>query len=141
MLNVLIVEHEADISDALADHLESDGHRVRVACNGRDALILIERDLPDVAIIDAALPDMLGHELAVLLRRACPTLRGVIATSGLPEGTSERAHRASADVCVAKPYAPGVIRDAIMRAVAPAPTNPKLARARPATHAMLAIGA
>lgn len=132
MLNVLIVDHEADTSDTLADHLESHGYRVRVACSGRDALISIERDLPDVAIVDLALPDMPGHEVCVLLRRACPSLRAVVATSGQSGSTAEHLLSASAEAFVGKPYAVSAVRDAIARALAPGPLSARLARARPA---------
>ena len=52
----------------LADSLESMGHEVRVAHDGRAALDAAAAFHPDVAVLDIGLPEMSGYELAAHLR-------------------------------------------------------------------------
>ena len=52
----------------LADSLESMGHEVRVAHDGRAALDAAAVFHPDVAVLDIGLPEMSGYELAAHLR-------------------------------------------------------------------------
>ena len=52
----------------LADSLESMGHDVRVAHDGRAALDAAAAFHPDVAVLDIGLPEMSGYELAAHLR-------------------------------------------------------------------------
>ena len=48
--------------------LELEGHEVKRATNGPDALSMVESFSPDVALIDIPMPGMDGQELTQLLR-------------------------------------------------------------------------
>jgi CheY-like chemotaxis protein len=61
---ILLVDDQADAIDALALLLELDGHTVRTAYSGADALAAVATFVPDLALIDVAMPDMNGMELA-----------------------------------------------------------------------------
>ena len=65
---VLVVDDSADGAAMLADSLESMGHEVRVAHDGRAALDAAAVFHPDVAVLDIGLPEMSGYELAAHLR-------------------------------------------------------------------------
>ena len=65
---VLVVDDSADGAAMLADSLESMGHDVRVAHDGREALDAAAVFHPDVAVLDIGLPEMSGYELAAHLR-------------------------------------------------------------------------
>ncbi len=65
---VLVVDDSADGAAMLADSLESMGHDVRVAHDGRAALDVAAAFHPDVAVLDIGLPEMSGYELAAHLR-------------------------------------------------------------------------
>ena len=65
---VLVVDDSADGAAMLADSLESMGHEVRVAHDGRAALDAAAAFHPDVAVLDIGLPEMSGYELAAHLR-------------------------------------------------------------------------
>lgn len=51
---ILLVDDQADAIDALAMLLELDGHGVRTAYSGADALAVVETFIPDVALIDVS---------------------------------------------------------------------------------------
>ena len=65
---VLVVDDSADGAAMLADSLESMGHEVRVAHDGRAALDAAAAFHPDVAVLDIGLPEMSGYDLAAHLR-------------------------------------------------------------------------
>ena len=53
---ILIVDDEPDTILILQDRLEMDGYEVATATDGRDALELIDQDLPDLVLLDIQMP-------------------------------------------------------------------------------------
>ncbi|HEY1599070.1 MAG TPA: response regulator, partial [Pirellulales bacterium] len=89
----------------LAVLLERNGHEVRLAREGREALDIALRYKPDVILIDIGLPDIDGYEVAQTLRQhdsfANTTL---IAISGYAtDNDRDRARQATFDHHLAKP--------------------------------------
>jgi signal transduction histidine kinase len=80
-LRILVVDDNEDAAALLAELLESKGHHVMVAYDGPRALALLERFVPDVAVLDIGLPVMDGHDLARRMREKlgdrCPRLMAV----------------------------------------------------------------
>lgn len=70
MVNVLLVEDEAELRQALGALLVLEGHSVRVAENGADALHAVSLDIPDIVVSDVVMPDMDGIRLVRALRTA-----------------------------------------------------------------------
>ena len=62
----------------LADNLTADGYDVLVADTARDALRLLERKYPDLALIDLGLPDGDGLALVERVRARTAWPRGWI---------------------------------------------------------------
>ncbi len=58
---VLVVEDDPAIRRLLADTLADEGHDVRQAMSGPEALDVLEVWLPDVILLDIALPGMDGR--------------------------------------------------------------------------------
>ncbi|RKE34750.1 phospho-acceptor domain-containing protein [Paraburkholderia sp. BL23I1N1] len=67
-IRILLVDDNADTMEALGTLLELDGHQVKRAQSGPDALSIVESFIPDVALVDITMPGMDGLELAQLLR-------------------------------------------------------------------------
>jgi PAS domain S-box-containing protein len=65
---IAIVEDNADVAETMALVLSASGHECRLASDGASALKLIEKEWPDVFLIDLGLPDMHGHDLVQQLR-------------------------------------------------------------------------
>ena len=74
---LLIVDDTEANRYAVARHLRASGFQVREAGTGLDALAEVEREMPDMVVLDIKLPDISGLEVA---RR----LRSDPRTSGLP---------------------------------------------------------
>jgi DNA-binding response OmpR family regulator len=60
---LLLVDDDPTIIRSLQVNLEADGFDVLPAYNAQEALRLLERKLPDLAVVDLLLPDMHGFEL------------------------------------------------------------------------------
>lgn len=69
-LKVLVADDNVDLVNVLTDFLELLGHSVITAGKGSDALVLVGKELPDVAILDIGMPEMNGYELARAIRDA-----------------------------------------------------------------------
>ena len=66
---VLVVEDDEAIADVLRRTLRQEGHDVRSAADGVEALALAEEFVPDVVILDLGLPKLDGAEVLRRLRR------------------------------------------------------------------------
>jgi DNA-binding response OmpR family regulator len=71
---VLVVDDEADIRGTITALLRFNGYEVDNAANGHDALYEVERELPDLVLLDQMLPDMSGIDVARRLRAEHPVL-------------------------------------------------------------------
>jgi len=59
---ILMVDDEPSLLMLVADALTDEGHEVRLAATGAQALELLETWLPDVILLDLTLPEMSGRE-------------------------------------------------------------------------------
>jgi len=92
MAEILIVDDEVSIGDALQQVFEYENHKVRVARNGPDALAMVEAHRPDVIFLDVKMPGMDGLEVLDRVRSDDP-LALVIMISG--HGTIDTAVEAT----------------------------------------------
>ncbi|HEX4345848.1 MAG TPA: response regulator transcription factor [Solirubrobacteraceae bacterium] len=67
---ILLVEDDDATRTFLADNLSNDGYDLLVADCVSDALRLLERKFPDIALVDLGLPDASGYELLRRVRSA-----------------------------------------------------------------------
>ncbi|MHB1652135.1 MAG: response regulator [Desulfitobacteriaceae bacterium] len=68
MATILVVDDEEPIQELLRFNLEKEGYLVRVAGDGAGALNLVEKELPDLVVLDVMLPGMDGLEVCRQLR-------------------------------------------------------------------------
>jgi CheY-like chemotaxis protein len=68
MPNVMLVDDAIEAHEPLAKFLERSGHRVTCVGSGRQALIDLIRDLPDVLVLDLLMPGMDGASLLAVIR-------------------------------------------------------------------------
>ena len=78
---VLVADDDADMRAWLRSALESAGHAVLEAANGKRAMDLMKREVVDLVITDLAMPEQEGIETIRQLRQEHPTLK-IIAISG-----------------------------------------------------------
>lgn len=100
---VLIVEDDADIRAIVAAVLELSGHQAIEASNGLEALEVVNREMPDLILLDMKMPVMNGWELVKQLdRRAAPRAPIVVMTAA--EDARGRAAEIGAEGWIGKPF-------------------------------------
>lgn len=60
MADLLIIQDDPDLADALSMILEAAGHDVRVGYNGDEGLRLVMERSPDLALLDVEMPRARG---------------------------------------------------------------------------------
>jgi PAS domain S-box-containing protein len=65
---ILVADDNRDAADTLSAILELDGHEVRTAYNGLEALQLAEQFAPQIAVLDIGMPNLDGYQTARRIR-------------------------------------------------------------------------
>jgi CheY-like chemotaxis protein len=102
---ILVVDDNADAADMLAELLTIDGHQVKVAYSGQQALERAAEFQPAYVFLDIGLPDMSGYQVATRMREL-PGLESafLIALTGYGQARDrELAMNAGFDEHVVKP--------------------------------------
>ncbi len=68
-MQILIIEDETPIRDALKDSLEREGYGVLEAINGVDGLKVALEDHPDLILLDIVMPKLDGMSVLKALRK------------------------------------------------------------------------
>jgi len=114
---ILIVDDEPSYRKILKLLFEAEGHSVRTAENGKDALLQIE-DLPcDLIVSDVRMPDMDGIELLAAARETFPEICVVLMTAFGTIDTAREAFRLGADDFIQKPFQNDELRLIVQRAL------------------------
>ncbi|MEN0108087.1 MAG: response regulator, partial [Pseudomonas sp.] len=71
---VMLIDDDHDVRRVVTDMLEALGHQVREADSGLAGLKLIDVQVPDIVLLDFAMPHLNGAEVAKLLREKHPDL-------------------------------------------------------------------
>jgi len=66
---ILLVEDDRTVRQDVKQHLERNGYSVAIAEKGRQALDILTRMLPDLALVDLYLPDITGFEVCRAIKR------------------------------------------------------------------------
>ncbi|MEM9540749.1 MAG: hybrid sensor histidine kinase/response regulator [Cyanobacteria bacterium P01_E01_bin.42] len=74
--DILIVDDRPENLRLLSSMLEQQGYRVRNALNGQRALTAVQKQVPDLILLDIKLPDIDGYEVCRQLK-SIPTLQPV----------------------------------------------------------------
>ena len=100
---VLVVDDDPDILQTLALCLSTEGYRVQMAANGKEALQVLETERPAVILLDLMMPVMDGWQFVAELdrrgQRAAPLL--ILSADRAVQG---HAAKLRADAFLAKPF-------------------------------------
>lgn len=102
---ILVVEDNPDGRETLCELLKMDGYRVLSAEDGAAGIEIMEREKPDVALIDIGLPDMSGHDVAQKVRNSRRLRESfIVALTGFgQESDRQAALKAGFDAHLVKP--------------------------------------
>jgi phosphate regulon transcriptional regulator PhoB len=105
---ILIVEDEPDIRQLVQYHLAQERYAVLEAENGEQAIKIVQRDKPNLVILDLMLPGLSGLEVCKLLRERAETARLPILMLTAKAGETDRVVglEMGADDYLVKPFSP-----------------------------------
>ena len=128
---ILIVDDEPNILATLAPLLRARGYDVHTAMNGRAAIEAVDRDKPDLVLLDLGLPDIDGVEVCRAIREGQSIPIVVLSARGA-ERDKVRALDMGADDYVTKPFGAeelvARVRAALRRADNPPPPTEAIVR-------------
>ena len=113
-LRILIADDEPDSVATLQMILADEGHDVRGVYRGADVLPALERFPADVVLLDIAMPELSGFEVALQIRRKYGEWKPhLIAISGRYKTGADKmmAQAAGFNHHLAKPYEPAALLD------------------------------
>lgn len=130
---VLVVDDEQHIRELVRMGLALQGYDVLEAASGRDALELVEREQPDLVVLDVMLPDIDGFEVTRRLRRMDDAQRDLpILFLSARDTTADRIEglRLGSDDYLTKPFSVEElverVRAVLRRSSAPSPSSDRL---------------
>src|SRR5256886_6683061 len=88
---VLVVDDDPVICDLVAATLTEHGFPTRRASDAREALYLVDREIPDVIVLDVHLPDISGYQVCRSFRDDYGDSVGIILISGERKESMDRA--------------------------------------------------
>ena len=104
MSNILIVDDEQSYRQLLSLVFEGDGHIIRTASNGREAVGMLRSEPADLIISDVRMPDMDGIEMLGIVRESYPDLGVILMTAFASVETAREAFKLGADDFIQKPF-------------------------------------
>lgn len=102
-MRVMLIDDDDDVRRVVVDMLEALGHQVREADSGLAGLKLIDVQVPDIVLLDFAMPHLNGAEVARLLRDKHPDLP-LIFISGFSDTAQLQAAVGSGAIVLRKPF-------------------------------------
>ena len=102
---VLVVDDETVVHEIARNALESEGYRVHIARNGKEAIKVL-KELPgeiELVVLDLTMPMMGGEEALPELKSLCPNVV-ILASSGHPELEALQRFGSTVEGFLQKPY-------------------------------------
>lgn len=111
---IVIVDDEEDILSALNETLNKE-YMVFSASNGRDAVELAQKVIPDLIVMDILMPEMDGLEACRLIKkeRTTSAIPVLLLTAKNQIEFSEKGFASGANSYMVKPFSPGKLLEKI----------------------------
>ncbi|MBI3995186.1 MAG: response regulator [Nitrospirae bacterium] len=108
MKKILIADDENSLRFLLRKTLEGNGFDIIEAENGKQALAMALKQMPDLIILDVVMPDLYGSEVCEKLRKQPKTARIpiIIITANVNLYNEDQAKASGADYYITKPFSP-----------------------------------
>jgi DNA-binding response OmpR family regulator len=117
--DVLVVEDDSDLRNALTWLFEDERIPLRLAANGSEALSLIAASTPALVLLDLSMPGMSAEELVSRLRAQMATARIPIIVLSAARDVTARAEQLGAQGAIAKPYDLDALLAAVREHISP----------------------
>jgi DNA-binding response OmpR family regulator len=124
MARILVIDDDADVRQAIRRHLQSDGHDVVEAPDGKVGIRLFREHPTDLVVTDLFMPEQEGLQTIRELRRSYGDVK-ILVVTGAPPGSAldfrAQATMLGAAATLGKPFTREELLGAISALLAPAP--------------------
>jgi DNA-binding response OmpR family regulator len=103
---IMIVDDSRTIAWIVRETLERQGYNVRCAYSGQEALEWLDRQMPDLVILDVMKPNMDGLEVLVKIKGSAKTslIPVIMLTANSDHDDVLKGYRLGADYYIIKPF-------------------------------------
>lgn len=116
MARILLIEDEPNIERLICYSLQTKGHEVSVARDGRTGLEAASAETPDLILLDMVMPEMSGMEVLMALKGdlSLESIPVLIVTASAQKEEAERAMESGAAGYLIKPFRVQYLLEAVM---------------------------
>ncbi len=117
---ILVVDDEPDILKIITFRLKNEGYEVIAAKNGQEALDLVNREMPDLVLLDLRLPVISGYKVCEILKadKNLKQIPIVFLTASVIKGNiAKKAKEFKADGYLIKPFDPIKLLETVKRLI------------------------
>ncbi len=114
-MNILIVEDDSNLLEAVSDTLQLHGFKVKEAQSGEAAIPLLKSESIDFIVSDVSMPGMSGHDLLDFVRQNYPQIPMLLVTAYAAVDRAVDAMQKGAVDYLVKPFAPNQLIDLIQQ--------------------------
>jgi DNA-binding response OmpR family regulator len=101
---VLVVDDEPDICEILGVFLEDNGYRFLQVTDGKQAIAKVEKEKPEIVILDVAMPKMSGLEVLRRIKKDSKETNVILITAYQDAEKVVEAFHLGADDLIFKPF-------------------------------------
>jgi DNA-binding response OmpR family regulator len=109
--HVLLVDDNPRGLEFLDARLKALGYRTTIAENGEMAIAAVEREKPDIVVLDVTMPEVNGYQACRAIKRLAPKTPVLILTAKTDPADRFWAFQSGADAFLNKPIDPAVVVD------------------------------
>ncbi|MEP6684542.1 MAG: response regulator [Parafilimonas sp.] len=114
-MKILVAEDDVIMLASITQQLKQEGFTVTTANNGREAMQLFEKDIPDLVITDIMMPFTSGLEFINVIRSYSTEIPIIVLSAVDEEDTVLEAFNLGADDFLTKPVKPGELSIRVKR--------------------------
>ena len=111
----MLADDDPEVARIVDAHMRVDGFSTTIAFDGQQALEAVEREQPDVLILDLMMPKMTGFDVLHRIRALADKPRVIVLSARGREQDVTRAFDLGADDYMMKPFSPQELRARIGR--------------------------
>ncbi len=105
-MKLLVVDDDRDLVELVGYALKREGHEVVRAYDGEAAIVAVEREKPDLVVLDINLPKLTGFAVLERIRRADERIVVLLLSARQDESDILRGLQLGADDYLTKPFRP-----------------------------------
>lgn len=111
----MVVDDQPAIRQLLYEALSGEGYRVEVAANGREALTKVQRERPQLILLDLKMPGLSGLETLREIQKYTPGVPVILVTAYGELSDPGEAERLGVKSLILKPFDLNDVRNTVRR--------------------------